>query len=692
MTFQTARDMILSPFVMVRDAILNSPTQMLITALIVIVLTGMVGGMIAKKLKQPLILGYIFAGVFVGIAYKAGFGATANQSLTSLADIGVALLLFSMGLEFSKKDIRPVYKVAVWGSLAQVLFTFGAGAVIAWILGKYRPGLFQGVTSFLLFGTAFVSTSTAVVLKTLASKQRMGTLSSKVMIGVSIVQDLTVIPLMLLVCKLGDLSHGLTEALMPLVLGAVFMTVMMTAGAKYIPMWLRHVAKFESKELFLFAVTGLALGIGMISEAMQVSFSFGAFLAGIVLSDSDYGKRALYEMMPVRDLFAMLFFVSIGMMLDVTYLVQNVFPVILLMFATSFSRTIFLSLTSWIAGYRNIIPIAMFFGMFATSEIIFIVIQTGFSNGIFNENLYSLMLCVAVCSMIAGPMLDSLTAPVYSLFRRTIWKNALKSDIITPPPDLHDHVIIAGGGSIARAIARLLTGLNQKCFIIETDHLEFRTAKKEGLLCIYGDPQQEVILTAAGIANARILLLAAEDVTNSLSIIHHARHLNPAVTIVARADTREEVNILHEAQIFEIVQPKFEAGLELTRQALLSMRVSAIEIQNFLDSVRFDHYQTLIENKDIPYATLEKMRSFTGLVELNWVRLETACPLCGKSLGDSQLRSRFGISVVGIMRTGKFISNPGSGFVIMQDDILAVIGTPDEQKRFQEFTAAAPAV
>jgi CPA2 family monovalent cation:H+ antiporter-2 len=205
------------------------------------------------------------------------------------------------------------------------------------------------------------------VLKTLESKRRMGTLSSKVMIGVSIVQDLTVIPLMLLICKLDNLSSGLVSTIRPLALGAVFMFLMLTIGARFIPFLLRQVARFESKELFLFAVTGLALGIGLLSEAMQVSFSFGAFLAGIVLSESDYGKRALYEMTPVRDLFAMLFFVSIGMMLNVAYLLQNLPLVLLLMVVTSLSRTIFLAAVSWFSGYRNIIPIAMLFGMFATS-------------------------------------------------------------------------------------------------------------------------------------------------------------------------------------------------------------------------------------------------------------------------------------------------------------------------------------
>ncbi|MBO5959803.1 MAG: cation:proton antiporter, partial [Lentisphaeria bacterium] len=276
-----------------------STTEMLVAALIIIVIAGMIGGMIAKKLHQPLLLGYILAGVFVGIAYKASFGDNANAALDSLANIGVALLLFSMGMEFEKRDLIPIRKIAIWGTLSQVAFTFAAGAGIAWILNSLTGWFEQFVTMF-LFATAFVSTSTAVVLKTLGSRGQMGTLSSKVMIGMSIVQDLTVIPMFMILSKLGNLSDGIWAAVSPLLFGAVFMALMMTVGAKYLPYVLRWVAKTNTKELFLLAVTGIALGAGFIADMMQVSFSFGAFLAGIALSDSAYGKKAISELMPVR--------------------------------------------------------------------------------------------------------------------------------------------------------------------------------------------------------------------------------------------------------------------------------------------------------------------------------------------------------------------------------------------------------
>ena len=673
----------------VHAAILGSSVKLFVLAMILILLTGLAGGLAAKKLKQPLILGYILAGVLAGTLIKSAVGSAGAMALDSLADMGVALLLFSMGLEFSKADLKPVYKVSVWGSLAQVFFTLISGAALAWGISRYRPELFTGPASWLLFGCAFVSTSTAVVLKTLKSRRRTGTLSYRVMIGISIVQDLTVIPLMLLICRLDDLSSGFLKAFFPICTGTVFMVLMLTAGSKYIPMWLRHIARFESKELFLLAVTVLALGIGLVADMAGTSFSFGAFIAGIVLSDSDYGKKALYELMPVRDIFAMLFFVSIGMMLDVSFLIRNAALVIILTAATGMTRTIFLSAVTAKAGYRNVIPIAMFFGMFPTSEMAFVVIQTGKNTGLFPAALYSLILCVVVCSMITGPMLDSLTSPVYSLFRKTIWKKAPSSDIVMPPPALMGHVIIAGGGAIARFMAKLFTNLKFPYLIIETEHPAFQEAKKASLLCIYGDPRQDVILSTAGISEAGILLLASPGLENNLAIIRRARALNPDIKIVARAESEREVEELHRQNIHEIVQPRFEAGLELTRQALLSMNVPPIEIQNFLDSIRFDRYKPLMEGSE-GFSAIERMRSFAGLTALNWIRIPADSVFAGKTLKETAVRSQYGVSIVGILHEGRFTSNPGPGCVMNPGDILAVMGTAEDQKLFGEAAGAGP--
>lgn len=665
-----------------------SDSEMLMAALIIIVLSGLTGGMIARKLKQPLLLGYILAGVFVGIAYKASFGAAANDALDTLANIGVALLLFSMGLEFDKKDLKPIRNIAVWGTLSQVLFTLSAGGAIAWGLSRAMPEMFPDWISMLVFGTAFVSTSTAVVLKTLTSRGQMGTLSSKVMIGMSIVQDLTVIPLFLLLNKINNLSDGILVAVKPLALGAVFMVLMMTVGTRYLPLLLRLVAKTNTKELFLLAVTGIALGAGFLADWMQVSFSFGAFLAGIALSDSDYGKKAISELMPVRDIFAMLFFVSIGMMLNCEYLLDHFGLVLLVMIATSFSRTVFLAIVTWCSGYRNVIPVAMLFGMIATSEIAFVLIQLARSEGIFNDKVYSLVLCTVVCSMLAGPLMDSLTSPVYALLRKTIWKNSLVNNIFVPPPDLTDHVIIAGGDNIGRSIAHLMQGLSLPYLLIEPSYNSYRKAVMDGLNCLFGEPHQQVILSSAGIERAKLLLAASAAFHENRAVIQQAVNLHPEIPVITRADTNDEVEMLHGFRVFEIVQPKFEAGLEMTRQALRHLKVPALEIQNYMDNVRFAHYKPLRDGT--PEDEIARnIHRFTSLIELNWIKLSASSSIAGRSIAESRIRTLTGVSVVGVMRAGMPLhSNPEPSFVLNPGDILAVIGTREQCGCFEERCGA----
>ena len=666
-----------------------SATEALVAALIIIVVAGLIGGMIAKKLKQPLLLGYILAGVFVGIAYKASFGDNANSALDSLANIGVALLLFSMGLEFKKKDLAPIRNVAVWGTLSQVAFTFLAGAGIAWCLSRFAEGWFTSGISMFIFATAFVSTSTAVVLKTLVSRGQMGTLSSKVMIGMSIVQDLTVIPMFMLLSKLGNLSGGWYAAAQPLIFGAGFMLLMMTVGAKYLPYVLRWVAMTNAKELFLLAVTALALGSGVLADVMQVSFSFGAFLAGIALSESEYGKKAIGELMPVRDLFAMIFFVSIGMMLDCHFLLDNILIVLIVMLATSFSRTAFLAITTWCSGYRNVIPVAMFFGMFATSEIAFVVIQLGKDGGFFTNEVYSLILCSVVCSMIIGPLMDSLTAPVYGLLKKTIWKNSFHNNISVPPPALFGHIIIAGGENMGRSIAKLMKGLKLPYILIEPVYSEYEKAVRNDIHCLFGEPHQQVILESAGVSRARLLLAASSAFPDNYAVIRQAQKLNPSLQIVARSNNAEELEMLRKCKnVFEIIQPKFEVGLEMTRQALLCLHISALDIQNYMDSVRFSHYQAL--NEGIGGNSLaESMRSFAGLVELSWVKLsgECSCGVIGRSIAESRIRSKTGVSIVCVMRDdGKEIyTNPSPDFVLHKDDVLALIGTQEQCGEFENI-------
>lgn len=637
----------------------------IVTALIVILITGLVGGLIAKRFGQPLLLGYILAGVVVSLCNNELEGWVLDYAqIQGLADIGVALLLFSMGLEFSPAEIRPIKNFAVWGALLQVFFTMLCMFVVGYFLGLnfYASGV---------AGAVFVSTSTAVVLKTLSSKNQSMTLCGRTMIGSSIVQDLTVIPIMMFFLNLSHMGEGIQSAFKPIVFCLIFLAVMFTLGAKFVSWILRRVAAWNTQELFLLCIVAISLGIGFIADKMGLSFSFGAFIAGIVLNGSDYGKKALYELVSVRDIFSLLFFVSIGMLLDISFLADHLYVVLILVFVTGFSRTIFLSLSAWVMGYRNVIPVAMFFGMFPTSEIAFIVLNVALAASVFTKEIYSLFLSTVICSMLIGPLMGALTNPVYDYLRRR-FNPLVINTINTPETLLRDHVVIAGGGKVARVVARVLAHLKIPYVIIEPDHFIFLETRDMGFECIFGAPYEEVILKAANVSRAKILIAAA-TYDHNVHIIRNARMLNPEIAVVSRADSQREAESLREYKVFEVVRPIFEFGLELSRLALHKLEIPMVEAQNYLDSVRYEYCKPLnIDRHDA--AKHSKLHSFIGMAQFRWVEIKKDSPFTGKTFADFKDAMTCGGAVIGLMHGEDFILSPTPDTVLNEGDIIAIVG------------------
>jgi len=650
----------------------------IVADLIMIVIAGLFGGLLARKFHQPIIIGYILAGVAVG-PYTVGATVVEIKQVEGLAEIGVALLLFSLGLEFSLSSLKPIFKMAVWGTLLQVAVTFAGGLLIGHLMH-------WSLTPSLWFAVAFVSTSTAVVLKTLTSQGQLGTLCSQVMLGVSIIQDLTVIPLMILLLNLSKNQGDHWQSLTPLLTGILFVLFVLLAVARLAPWLLKHVAQRNSQELFLLCVTGLALGIGYISQLLGLSLAFGAFLTGLVLSDSDYSKKALSELVPVRDLFALLFFVSVGMLLDPRFLFRHWGTIVLLMLAANFCRSGVLAIISRLMGYRNVIPLAMLLGMLPASEIAFVVIMLGLSAGVIDQNTYSLILSIVILSMIVGPIMSGLTDPVYSLLKRYRRKNVFET-INLPTEGLYHHIVITGGSLAAEHIARLLQKLELPYILIEANHHFFMEAKRNGLCAIFGDSRQETILNAAIMRKARLLLITSGGLNENVEIIRNARHINPDIAVITQAEGDEEIEILKKLNITELIQPDFEAGLEMTRQALLKLDLPPLEIQNYLDEVRRRQYAPIYQDvaDDANRDLLEQLRSAMGMLDLCWVMVPPNSPLDNVSLGQSRIRSRTGVSVVGVMRNGIFTSNPTAEFKIQAHDYLSLLGTTDQRCRFEEL-------
>jgi len=642
------------------------------TDIILLVVAAFFCGLFLQRLGQPIILGYIAAGILLG-PHTGGLTVSNIHEIELLAEIGIALLLFALGLEFSLKDLKPVKMVALVGTPVQLILTIALGMGIGHLMElDWKASLWLGAMISL--------SSTMVLLKTLMNQGWMGTLSSKVMIGMLIVQDLAVVPMMIILPQLNNPAVGLPALGFAALKAVAFIAGMVLLGTRLLPRLMAHIAKLNSRELFLLAITAIGLGVGYITYLVGLSFAFGAFFAGMVLSESDYGHQALSDIVPLRDLFGLLFFTSVGMLFDPTFLFGHIRQVMVLVLAAGIGKGFIFAFISRVFKYRNVIPLAVGLGLFQIGEFSFVLARVGMSTNSIGNDLYSLVLTAAILTMVLTPLISGQTARIYALKKRWFRHEALESSNI-PDAGLGGHVVIAGGGRVGFQIARALKRLNMQFVIIEMDHRQFEQAKKTGMTVVYGDAGNEIVLEAAGIKDAALLILTIPGLVTARSIIVQSRRLNQSIQIVARTPGPDYFELFKDLGVSEVVLPEFEASLEMTRQSLLHLRVPPTEVQRHTDNIRQELYAHLF-NQGNDYRMLSQLRGAEQQFDLQWVRLAQESPITHRSIGESEIRKRTGASVVGVVRGEQLKPNPDADFVLLPDDLVAIIGSERNREAF----------
>jgi CPA2 family monovalent cation:H+ antiporter-2 len=539
----------------------------------------------------------------------------------------------------------------------------------------------------LWLGALISLSSTMVILKTLMNQGWLGTLSSKVMIGMLIVQDLAVVPMMIILPQLNNPAVGIPALGFAALKAGTFLAGMILLGTRLLPRLMAHIAKLGSRELFLLAITAIGLGVGYLTHMVGLSFAFGAFVAGMVLSESDYGHQALSDIIPLRDLFGLLFFTSVGMLFDPTFLLDHIWEVVILVMAVAIGKGLIFAGISRVFKYRNIIPLAVGLGLFQIGEFSFVLAKVGLSTDSIDSDLYSLMLTAAILTMLVTPLVSGQTARIYALKKRWFRHEELQTSNI-PDTGFADHAVIAGGGRIGSQIAENLRRLNIQFAIIELDHRRFEQAKQAGMAVVYGDATQEIVLEAAGIKDASLLILTLPALAEAKSVIAHSKRLNDRLKIIARTSGPDSFEILKELGVTQAVLPEFEGGLEMTRQCLLCLQVPPTEVHRCTDTVRQEIYAHLVDQKE-DYQVLSQLRNAEQQFDLQWVRLDQESPLVNRSIGESEIRKRTGASVVGVVREKQLAPNPDADFVLLPDDLVAIIGSEKNRDAFLLVASSA---
>ena len=646
------------------------------TDLILLVVSAFFSGLLMQRLGQPLILGYILTGIAFG-PYTGGFALTSVHEIELLAEIGVALLLFALGLEFSLKDLKPVKKIALIGTPIQILLTIGMGYGIGqWMGWDAKTSLWLG---------ALVSlSSTMVLLKTLMNQGWLGTLSSKVMVGMLIVQDLAVVPLIVLLPMLNNPALGWISLEIAILKTVLFLAGMILFGTRLLPRIMRYIAHLGSRELFLLAITAIGLGVGYLTYLVGLSFAFGAFVAGMVLSESDYGHQALSDIIPVRDLFGLLFFASVGMLLNPAFLLDHWEQVLILVLIVSLGKGLIFALLARIFKYGNVVPLAVGLGLFQVGEFSFVLAQVGVSTNSISHEVYSLVLTTAIITMFLTPLISGQTARLYALRKRWFKHEALDS-INFPKSGFRNHVIIIGGGRVGFRIAQVLKRLNVPLLIIELDQLRVDRAKNADIPVVYGDASHEVVLEAAETSLARLLIITSPEVVIAQTIVQRVRKVNAEIQIIARAPGIEFLEEFKKLNISEVVVPEFEAGLEMARKALVHLHIPAAKIQHYTESLRQDLFASFF-SENTEDKIMEQLQTAEHQFDLQWMLIKPGSELVGITIGEAEIRTKTDSSVVGVIRDDILEPNPDANFRFQANDRAAIIGTDNSRETFFQLT------
>lgn len=528
------------------------------------------GGFIANRLRQSPILGYLLAGIAIG-PFTPGFVGDRVQ-IAALADVGVIFLMFALGVAFSIKDLARIRTLATLGSIVQVLVTLAGGLAFAAVVGwTWQQGLF--------LGAVLAASSSMVILKTLLDRGEVASGHGRLLLSMSIVQDICVVLLAVLMPKVillgaGDAEPGdiaLDVALL-LLKAAGFIAFSLVIGLRVVPWVMSQVAELHSSELFIVTAAVLALGASAASTLLGLSAMLGAFIAGLVLSDSEYDHRVIAEVVPLRDLFATLFFVSVGMLIDVRLLVEQWSQVLLVAAATMGLK--FLATLAGVAPFRVGARTTAYtsLGMIPIGELNYILAFAALQAGIFSLNIYNVVLAASLVTIVLTPPAFAVAPLVGRGLRRVPGLGRLLAEGSAHETRvgaaLRAHAVVLGYGRVGRHLTHGLREAGMPVVVIEGNLAVVRELTAAGINAVYGDATSATVINAARIREARLVVLALPEFATTRAAIHAIRRQNPTVPIVARGQDAENEPALREAGASLVVVPELAGAATLLHHAM----------------------------------------------------------------------------------------------------------------------------
>jgi len=554
-----------------------------------------VGGLVARRLRLSPIVGYLLAGVVVG-PFTTGLEvdtATAGQ----LAELGIILLMFGVGIHFSIPDLLAVRGIAVPGAVIHSALATVLGIPLGLAAG-------WGFAGGLVLGMSVSVASTVVLLRALEERNELDTPQGRISVGILVVEDILTILVLVLLPSLAPLLAGTTgtsaaeialAVSLGLVKAGVFAALMLVAGTRVVPWILVSVARERSRELFTLAVLAIAIGVGFLASAVfGVSFALGAFLAGAVLSGSDTSHQAAADALPLRDAFSVLFFVSVGMLLDPAAIAAEPLALATLIVLVVVGKAVLAFVIVGASGYPLRVSLTVSAALAQIGEFSFILASLGLTLGLLPEAAYQLIVAAAVASIALNPLVFGLVDPVDRWLRaRPALRGALErgsadlSSLVRGREELHGHAILCGYGRVGRLVAGALERRGFEYVVIADDRREIERLRAREMAALYGDPASDALLDEAGLAHARVVIVATADLHVARLVVDRVRARAPRLPLVVRTHSGSEASRLR--TLGATVQPVYaerEVAIQLTRFSLRRFGLSTVEVDAIASGLR----------------------------------------------------------------------------------------------------------
>lgn len=639
--------------------------------------------LIFTRIKVPTVVGYLMTGIIAG-PHLLGL-VHAEDQIELLAEIGVILLLFTIGMEFSLKHLLRIRRIVFFGGLIQVTITAGVFYIVSTFYElDWHSGLFIGFLVAL--------SSSALVLKLLQERSELTSNYGRTTLGILIFQDLLLVPLLLFTNLLGNNEVDLSKELIILSLKAILIIGIVYTGNKWLlPKLLHHIALSKNQELFLMSILLICLSIALLTSQMGMSLAFGAFLAGLMISESHYSHNAFSNLIPFKDTFTSFFFVSIGMLLDLGFVIENLPIVILSVFLVISIKTIIGAFTGFILGhtFRGFVVIGI--ALSQVGEFSFILAKIGVNNSIITNYYYQLFLAVAVITMALSPFLMRVSLPFANLLLKLNLPKFLVDGLFPLQemeiPNFKNHLVIIGKDASSLKLSKMAQNSNIQHVSIIFDPLTAKEKMDSGDTVVYGDAVNEPILMKAHVDTADVVVVSVGSLIPCMAIIEKVRSINKKVYIIARSKYIANVKQLYEIGANQVLPEKFEIAIDLFNRILANKLYPQREVNRILNHIRS-------ENLGV-YSEMDILNQPTILDELpnmniTAIKVDFYSLLDGKTLSDSQLRNKTGVTLLAIKRGDEIIEHPSPTTIFQGNDIVYVLGNPEQVNlAVEQFTKEA---